>query len=271
MKITPKLRYNSLSKEFEKELVKFTKEIIASVKYWSKARLHKVGIETKDANPATIMKNTFKDLIKQWDSKSKEFAKSLSKRQIQRLNKYVASRYTTLTNKQVKELLHYTKTVTKTSYYTYIKLIKSIPQEIISKYENTIYKSVANNNAWDIEHELKRISDVSVSRARLIARDQTAKTIEQLNRTQQQELGIEYYIWETAQDERVSKGKGGHEQLNGIIFRYDTPEAIIDSYGTKGHPGERVNCRCTSRGVFLEPNEKIVKRKNGYGYEIRNK
>lgn len=81
-------------------------------------------------------------------------------------------------------------------------------------------------------------------------------------------------MWVTANDERVSTGKGGHKQLNGRIYRYDTPTAIIDSYGNKGHCSERVNCRCTQVSVILEPSQEFKKIKdslNGDYYIITNK
>ena len=88
------------------------------------------------------------------------------------------------------------------------------------------------------------------------------------------QLGFEYYEWSTSNDERVSTGKGGHKQLNGRIYRYDTPTAIIDSYGNKGHCADRVNCRCVPIPIMLQPNQttKLIKdSQNGDYYKIIEK
>ena len=69
----------------------------------------------------------------------------------------------------------------------------------------------------------------------------------------QRDAGVEFFEWVTANDERVSTGKGGHKQLDGKIYKWgDTanyPE--IDSYGHHGVPAQRVNCRCTACAVVL--------------------
>lgn len=150
-------------------------------------------------------------------------------------------------------------------------LIKSIPDDILKSLQSTLTNAVISGDQKAILDKLKTIEGISNRRAKTIARDQTAKMLEGVNMVRQQNLGIEYYRWETSKDERVSTGKGGHKQLQGKIFRYDKPEAIIDSYGNKGHCGERVNCRCIALGIILDVDEKIVKAPDGYGYKVVKK
>ena len=75
---------------------------------------------------------------------------------------------------------------------------------------------------------------------RRITRDQTNKAIGQLTRARHQQLGIEEYVWRTAQDERV---RDEHRALNGTTRRWDAD-------GIK--PGEEILCRCVPIPVIPE-------------------
>lgn len=154
--------------------------------------------------------------------------------------------------------------IQKMRFLENLNLIKSIPAEILNNIESTLSNIVISGDLQELENRLKTIKGISSRRAKTIARDQNAKMLEGVNIARQQQLGIEYYEWVTSRDERVSKGYGGHDKLDKKIFKYDEPEAIIDSYGNKGHPSQRVNCRCIARGIILEPDEKIEKATIGY-------
>jgi SPP1 gp7 family putative phage head morphogenesis protein len=74
---------------------------------------------------------------------------------------------------------------------------------------------------------------VSVSRAKLIAKDQVNKFYGELNRERQRGLGIRKATWRTAADNRV---RDEHEALNGTVYDLDNPP--------EGGPGQPVGCRC---------------------------
>ncbi len=95
---------------------------------------------------------------------------------------------------------------------------------------------------------------ITKRRAKLIARDQTAKFASDLNRIRQQNVGIESYIWRTSKDARVvgtpgglyPKGSRAHENhyaREGKEFRWDDPPS-------DGNPGIPINCRCTAQPVI---------------------
>lgn len=145
-----------------------------------------------------------------------------------------------------------------------ISLIKSIPNNILDSLENSLSIASIGGNRQQINKTLSHIKEVTQNRIDLISRDQSSKALNAIITIRAKDAGFEYYEWVTSQDERVSKGYGGHIHLSGKIFRYDTPEAIIDSYGNKGHPAERPNCRCTQSPIYLMPNQKAVKTDLGY-------
>lgn len=154
-------------------------------------------------------------------------------------------------------------------------LIKSIPQEVLKEMQVALSQGIISGNQKELIKSLKRIKGVNKDRAVFIARDQIHKAVESFKQVQNTALGIEYYEWLTADDERVSSGIGGHKQNNHRIFKYGSNEAIISHSAKRGFyygkPGDRPNCRCIAVGVILDTDEKIIKSPDGYGYKIVKK
>lgn len=127
-------------------------------------------------------------------------------------------------------------------------LIKDIPAKTSRQIADRISSALINGTepkqttkeVFDIMSER---TDVSDSRAILIARDQTAKLNGQFTRERQEDLGVEGYIWRTVGDERV---RDTHEENDGEFFSWDNPP------GETGHPGEDVQCRCWAEPVLPE-------------------
>ena len=156
-----------------------------------------------------------------------------------------------------------------------LTLIKSIPQEVLKDMQVALSQGIISGNQKELIKSLKRIKGVNKDRAVFIARDQIHKAVESFKQVQNTALGIEYYEWLTADDERVSSGLGGHAQNNHRIFKYGSNEAIISHSAKRGFyygkPGDRPNCRCIAVGVILDTNEKIIKSPDGYGYKVVKK
>lgn len=124
-----------------------------------------------------------------------------------------------------------------------VQLIRNASTQTLTNIENILYDGVIAREKWrDIKKELMHQKEVGRKRIKTIARDQTAKAREAINRQEQEALGIEYFKWVTVGDERVSKE---HRKLNGKIYKWgDVAERlpVIDSYGNVGYPSDRVNC-----------------------------
>lgn len=134
------------------------------------------------------------------------------------------------------------------------QLIRNTTSQTLTNIENIVFDAMTTGQGWfDIEKNLETQTDISKNRVKRIARDQTAKTNQALNELTQRAAGVKFFSWETAKDERVSTGYGGHKQLQGKIYKWGDTEnyPIIDSYGHRGLPSQRVNCRCDSRPVFI--------------------
>ena len=94
----------------------------------------------------------------------------------------------------------------------------------------------------DLAEELQARTGVAESRAALIARDQTLKTLGELNKTRQEAAGVTQYIWCTSGDNAVREE---HADRDGRIFSWDDPPE-------GGHPGDDFQCRCSATPVVDE-------------------
>ncbi len=273
-RLEPIKNNSAIERNAKKEILALSNKVNQSVKYWCLAQFNKFN-RNEINNISSALKVEFNALKKQWGKVANDFSKSYAKKFQKNIKNYVDSSYLKQNpDFSIKSLNSQSKDVLKSIYNQNVALIKTIPQEIIKRYESSFYNSVTSFDLKSLEKLAKSISDISKNRAKVIARDQTAKAIENFSMSRASQLGFEYYEWLTSEDERVSKGKGGHINLNKRIYRYDTPTAIIDSYGNKGHCGERVNCRCVSVAVFLKPNQeaKLIKDSiNGDYYVIVEK
>lgn len=81
-------------------------------------------------------------------------------------------------------------------------------------------------------------------RAKFIARNEVSTLSGQVTQLRQQRIGIDKYIWQTSEDERV---RPSHAALNGKVMRWDSPPPF-------GHPGMDYNCRCIALPYFDESN-----------------
>lgn len=151
-----------------------------------------------------------------------------------------------------------------------VQLIKNMTTQEVTNIENIVYDSVLSGQPVEnLENDLNQQLRIARKRAKLIAVDQTNKARQQLSQQRQVENGVRFFLWRTKEDDRVSTGFGGHKQLNGKIYAWDEPETypIIDSYGHKGLPSQRPNCRCVASPVWVLDGWKAEKQNDG-SYKI---
>lgn len=103
-----------------------------------------------------------------------------------------------------------------------------------------------------IQKELGLSTEVAISRAKLIARTETAKANATFNQARAMSAGSGQYRWHNSGDGAVreSHKKYKGKKLQGMIFSWDSPPTLDD--GMTGHPGEFPNCRCFAEPVFDE-------------------
>lgn len=123
-----------------------------------------------------------------------------------------------------------------------VGLIKSIPDEYLKKIETIVFtETTQGSTAGSMIQQIQKAGRTTEKRAKLIARDQTAKLNSVINQQRQQNLGVEEYVWRTATDDRV---RPEHASKNGKVFRWDSPPKDT------GHPGHDINCRCVAQPII---------------------
>lgn len=127
-----------------------------------------------------------------------------------------------------------------------VSLIRTIPERFHVGLRNRLIKEFqdAPFDRQRVTAMLREQYGASGNQLRLIARDQTTKTIGQLTEIRQRNVGVEEYRWQDSDDERV---RPTHADNDTKTFRWDTPPPVT------GHPGHDFQCRCV--GIAIIPNE----------------
>lgn len=129
-----------------------------------------------------------------------------------------------------------------------VGLIKTIPQESLGKMRSIVMEGYMNGETTtSIVKKIQKAYSTDRRHAQLLARDQIAKLNGQITQRQQEDAGVEEYIWSDSGDSRV---RPGHKRLNGKRFRWDDPPVVDEKTGRRCHPGEDYECRCVALPVF---------------------
>ncbi|HEV7717128.1 MAG TPA: phage minor head protein [Steroidobacteraceae bacterium] len=128
-----------------------------------------------------------------------------------------------------------------------VRLITSVAETHMDTIRGIVMRAAREGTrASDAAKEIAARTDVSESRAQLIARDQIGSLNGELTQLRQESLGIERYTWVTSRDERV---RDDHAELDGTTQSWDDPPVVNQKTGRTGHPGQDINCRCTASPV----------------------
>lgn len=148
-----------------------------------------------------------------------------------------------------------------------VSLVKSIPEQYFSKIEQLIHKNVTEGRTGgNLIADIVALNGSTKRRAKLIARDQTAKLVSNLNMERQKQAGIIGYQWRNSKDRRVRGNPSGlypdskfsHWSREGKYFLWDSMKKPPIAPNGKpfrqppadGHPGQPVACRCTADPVI---------------------
>ena len=141
-----------------------------------------------------------------------------------------------------------------------VRLIKRVNDDqrarIASIISNTFRKGGRISAA---KEELKATFGMGTKRADLIAQNEIGNLYANLEKAEQQRLGVDYYQWDTRMDERV---RPSHKAMQGKFCRWDDPTVYKDSLedakwknrgdigGVIAHPSEAIRCRCHAGAVL---------------------
>lgn len=133
-------------------------------------------------------------------------------------------------------------------------LIKSVATEFKQEIADTIMANVqSGERSTNLITQIKERYNVSQSRAKLIARDQTSKLNGSLVKARSEALGVKTYIWSCVMDERA---RDDHKAMNGKLCKLNDDTVYSDDNGETwksrksiggyiGKPTEDYQCRCS--------------------------
>lgn len=121
-------------------------------------------------------------------------------------------------------------------------LVKGIQETAAEKLSQKISDAYhAGKTKDEITGIVQKTLKVSEGRAGGIARDQTQKLSNTINRERQKNIGVSKFTWRTVQDNRV---RDTHKKLEGEVFDWETgAQGLLDMPKSK-FPGDDINCRC---------------------------
>ena len=151
---------------------------------------------------------------------------------------------------------------------------KPIKEKLLSEYEDDIIPACRDFAADEIKRLRTELHDmilggrprgeirdyiesrlnVSSTRAKFIARQETALMTTEFTKVQYQNAGVNKYQWITVGDHIVRRPHGkstaDHVSLDRQTYSWDNPPSADHfSTGTPCHPGEDYNCRCQARPI----------------------
>jgi len=134
-----------------------------------------------------------------------------------------------------------------------VDLITSIHTDFIHDIGEAVFSNVKDGGRHEnLINIIRERGNVTRSRAKFIARDQTSKLNADLTEARNVALGLDLYDWGGTGDERE---RDSHSALNGMLCKYSDPTVYSDDGGKtwkkrksigafEGKPGEDYQCRC---------------------------
>ena len=199
----------------------------------------------------------YEDLITKYENTSREFTKRMfrdaKKKFIKQFGKAVGiDVLKSLGERGLKEAF-------EAEVQSNVNLIKSIPSKYFSRIQEMVVANTLGQQKFEggIVKSIQELTHTTRNRAKLIARDQSAKAVSTFTQLRYENLGCKRYIWRNAQDRRVagnpnglypdpdpkSKYHGNHWDREGKIYEWDNPPP-------DGNPGMPINCRCYAEPIF---------------------
>lgn len=150
------------------------------------------------------------------------------------------------------------KEVIKASTAEAVSLIKLIPQQFLTEVQGEVMRSIVSNTGLSrLVPYLNARYGKTQKHARLVAMDQTRKVYSSLARERCKAAGFEYFTWRHTGGETHPRSE--HVHMDGKVYRYDDPPIIEEKTGTRGFPGQLINCRCRMQPLLVLPGQERPK------------
>lgn len=127
--------------------------------------------------------------------------------------------------------------------------IQDFAEEEIVKLRAKMENHIKSGGRYeDMIQHIQRRYEVSKSKAKFLARQETNLFMSKFKEARYGDAGIKEYIWRNVVGSENHPVRHSHKILNGKKFRFDDPP-IVNDKGDRKNPGEDFGCRCTARPV----------------------
>lgn len=128
-----------------------------------------------------------------------------------------------------------------------IKVVENFEQDIVEKLREKLNVMILDGRSRDaVKKEIMSQLKISKTRAKFIARQETALLTTKFKKSQYQQYGVNTYKWVTVGDHKVRER---HVELNGEVISWDQPPIVDEKSGRRAHAGEDFNCRCQAAPI----------------------
>lgn len=130
------------------------------------------------------------------------------------------------------------------------RLIRSLPIKVAEQVNAKISESAYLGERSE-SFSSRLLSHFTKTHARLVARTETSKASTALTQARSEDLGLNWWVWQTSQDQRV---RVSHRKMQGVLVSWSdlpSPELLAheNSYGHYA-AGNIFNCRCYPEPVL---------------------
>lgn len=129
------------------------------------------------------------------------------------------------------------------------RLISSIPERVRGEVNNEISRLQLQGLRPEVvaDYLRRRVPQITRAKAALIARTETGKAATALTQARSEDLGLGWYQWQSAEDQRV---RPAHKLMDKCLVSWQDPPApeVLAHLKNQGHyaPGGIYNCRCVA-------------------------
>lgn len=246
-----------IEQRYRKSMTALIDEMNASVEYWltvayrkQPPRMAALVDQAQDASPTREIQQVLRDLARRWIGRFDDNAQKIADAYVSGMFKATDNAFrAALRDAGWSVNFKMTRAMQDALNATIaenVSLISSIPEQYLQQVEGVVMRAYASGrDLQTMVTELRDLYPISKRRAALIARDQSNKANSVVNRARQLELGLTDAVWMHSHAGKTPRPS--HVAANGK--RYKIAEGcLID--GEYVQPGEKINCRCTSRVVL---------------------
>lgn len=248
-----------LQARYQRRLDTMIRQMQASVSAAvARAWRNRPPVLAQDEGPAAALEDLMDRLSREWERRFAEFAEGEGRRfsrdAVAQTDRAFAANLRRIGFTVEFKMTRAAQDVLTATIAEQVNLIRSIPSEYLTQVQGIVMRGAQlGRDMHHIAEALQHQFGVTQRRAAIIARDQSNKATASITRARQSELGIKEAIW--LHSAGGKQPRRSHVANSGKRYNIETgwfdPDEKVWCW-----PGTLINCRCVSRSIIPELDEK---------------